>query len=77
MTVKTNTGKEFECDMTSEIDTPPRLYFHIKESTFGEVATAFSEEGALPVEGYPNFTVVQSISVTSDGVRVTLKIPGT
>lgn len=74
MKVKTAKGKEFNCDSVTFIPSPPRLYLHLVNVGLEEVTTTFYENGQLPVEGYPIFQNVQSIS--SEGaarVKVSLK----
>lgn len=77
MKIKTKTGTEFECDMVAENPSPPRLYLHILNSSVGEVAAAFTDASELPIDGYPDYTAFQSVSVTPEGVNVTMKKPGT
>ena len=78
MTVKTKTGKEFECDFAAENPYPPRLYLHILDVPLGTLAAVFTSPDELPIEGekYSEYIELQSISVTADGVNVTLKKTG-
>ena len=78
MKVITAKGNEFECESITFIPSPPRVYLHIVGKGTDEVARVFYEEGQLPINGYPAFTAVQSVS--SEGtarVKVSLKIEGT
>lgn len=77
MTIKTATGREFESDFPISIDTPPRLYLTIHDASLADVAVAFSDPLELPIEGYEYFDAFQNMSVSPDGIRVTLKKEGT
>ena len=74
MIVRTALGKEFECDSVTFIPTPARLYLHLVGVSAEDVMAVFNEGGHLPIEGYPVFRNVQSIS--SEGaarVKVSLR----
>ena len=77
MIITTKTGKTFESDMVAENPSPPRLYLHILGTPLGTLAGIFTSPEELPIDGYPDYVQFQSISVTPDGVNVTLKKTGT
>ena len=77
MIIKTAKGTSFECDAVSENPSPPRLYLHIMNASLADVAAAFTDPAALPVEGFPFYDAFQSISMTPYGVNVALKKEGT
>lgn len=72
MKVVTAKGEEFECEAITSIQTPPRLYLHLINTSIEAVSNAM--EGGLPIEGFPFYRTVQAIS--SEGgsaVKVSLK----
>lgn len=73
MTVRTPSGKAFNCDMVSEIPSPPRLYLHLTNTTVNEVMLAVSGEDGLPIIGYEDFRYLQSVSTGPFGVNLALK----
>lgn len=76
-TITTKQGKEFECDMVAENPMPPRLYFHIVNSTMADVASTFTAANQLPIKNYAAYTELQSISNAGGGINVALKKKGT
>ena len=75
MKIKTALNKEFDCEAITMNPSPPRLYLHLVNTGMEEVNTIFGNNKHLPIEGYPAFNAVQSISpegVTS--VKVSLKM---
>lgn len=75
MTVKTATGKELEADYLVFNPVPPRMYLHFPGYAMAETAAIFLNPAELPIDGYPDYTAVQSIADANGGVNVTLKIP--
>lgn len=76
MKVITAKGNEFECESITFIPSPPRLYLHLINTSVSD-ATVLYEEGQLPIEGYPAFNAVQSISTEGTArTKVSLKIEG-
>ena len=76
MKVITAKGVEFDCESITFVPTPPRLYLHLVNASMRE-ASVFYEKGQLPIEGYPAFNTVQSVS--SEGaarIKVSLKVEG-
>lgn len=73
MIIHSTSGKEFECDMVSEIPIPPRLYLDLTNTTIADVATAITGENGLPFVEYPEYRFVQSIAMSPVGVNITLK----
>ena len=73
MTVHTPNGKEFQYDMVSQHEDPPRLYLHLINTTFGDVASAVTGENGLPFVEYPEYPFIQSIAVSPDGANLALK----
>lgn len=74
MTIRTKTGKEFECDLAIPNPNPQRLYLHIVNSPVKEVGKTFTDEDELPVECYEQYTAFDSINVTPDGgINICLK----
>ena len=77
MRVKTAKGKVFECEAVTSIPMPPRLYFHLVNTSVEEVEETFSDISQLPIDGYAPFNAVQSISPEgAASVKVSLKIEG-
>jgi len=62
MTVKTATGKELNPEMVVQNPEPPRLYLHFNDESMQEIGMVFLNPDELPLEEYPTFTQVQSIS---------------
>lgn len=73
MKISTATGRKYECDLAVENPSPPRLYLNLIEADAEEAAAVFADAKELPIAGYPAYTVFNSLSVSSNGVRVTLK----
>ena len=73
MTVHTQSGKEFHCDMVSENPYPQRLYLHIINSSMTEVAAAVMGEDGLPLIEFPEYSFVQSLAMGPIGVNLALK----
>lgn len=71
--VHTQSGKEFNCDMSAQHVDPPRLYLHLVDTSFADVVTAVTGENGLPFEEFPEYSFIQSISVTPIGVNLALK----
>ena len=62
MKVTTATGKELNPEMVVENPTPPRLYMHFSNESMQEIGMIFLNPAELPLEEYPTFTQLQSIS---------------
>jgi len=63
MTVKTATGKELNPEIVVGIPEPPRLYLHFSSDTpMYEIGAILLNQEELPLEGYEEYTHVQSIS---------------
>ena len=62
MTVTTATGKELNPEIVVENPTPPRLYMHFGDESMQEIGMIFLNPAELPLEEYPTYTQVQSIS---------------
>lgn len=62
MTVTTATGKELNPEMVVENPTPPRLYMHFSGESMWEIGSILMNPEELPLEEYPTYTQVQSIS---------------
>lgn len=62
MTVTTATGKELNPEMVVENPTPPRLYMHFNGASMYEIGAILLNPEELPLEEYPTYTQVQSIS---------------
>lgn len=78
MKVKTAKGVEFDCDGILPLNTPPRLYLHLFNTSVEAVREVLEEDGQLPIEGYPLYNAIQSITSPSPSwVKVSLKIEGT
>lgn len=71
--IKTATGRELDCDMAVVNPDPPRLYLNIRNTSLSEMMQVFSNPTELPVEGYPKFGSLQSVSDAYDAVSVALK----
>jgi hypothetical protein len=76
-TIRTSSGKIYECDLLSAIDTPCRLYIRVVNSTLPEVATTFCNKeetkellyGDILLAGY---TKLLSIVIEDTAIRVVL-----
>lgn len=76
-TIKTSSGKIYECDLVSAIDSPCRLYIRVVNSTLSEVATIFGDKeeskellyGDILLIGY---TKLISIVIEDTAIRVVL-----
>lgn len=76
-TIKTSSGKIYECDLLSAIDNPCRLYIRVINSTLPEVATTFSNKeetnellyGNILLTGY---TKLLSMIIEGNAIRVVL-----
>lgn len=73
MKIKTASGVEFDYDMLSEINSPPRLYIHLQNTTLQNVMMVIFSEGGLPFDGYPDYRFLQSVSDSYPGVNLALK----
>ena len=72
MIIKTSKGTEFECEAITSIQTPPRLYLHLINTSVEDVQAIIPNE--LPIVGYSYYTAVQAVS--SEGgsaVKVSLR----
>ena len=78
MQVKTSVGNILECESITSIPSPPRLYLHLINTSIETANKIFVEENQLPLQEYPAFTEVQSISQEGSArVKVSLRIEGT
>ena len=73
MTVTTATGKELNPEMVVQNPEPPRLYLHFNGVSMYEIGAILLNPEELPLEEYPTFTQVQSISQNNPSVIVALK----
>ncbi len=76
-TIKTSSGKIYECDLLSAIDTPCRLYIRVVNSTLSEVATTFGDKEETNELLYGNilligYTKLLSIVIEDTAIRVVL-----
>ena len=71
MTIRTASGQELESDFVVENPTPPRLYIDLKSLTEKQ-ATILMQDG-LPIDGYPEYTVLQNLYPVDGGIRVVLR----
>lgn len=62
MTVTTATGKELNPEMVVTNPEPPRLYLHFNGVSMYEIGAILLNPEELPLEEYPTYTQVQSIS---------------
>ena len=77
MELKTSKGMTLECEAITSIPSPPRLYLHLVNISLEDAKAIFAGDN-LPIQGYPTYTVVQSISLEGAArVKVSLKIEGT
>ena len=58
-TVKTATGKEFECESFSMIETPSRVYIRIRNTPISTIAAVFSDPRETVQLYYGNIYVSQ------------------
>ena len=76
-TIKTSSGKTYDCDFLSAIDNPCRLYIRVINSTLSEVATTFGDKeetnellyGDILLTGY---TKLLSMVIEDPAIRVVL-----
>lgn len=76
-TIKTSSGKIYECDLLSAIDAPCRLYIRVINSTLPEVATTFGDKEETNELLYGNilftgYTKLLSIVIEDTAIRVVL-----
>ena len=76
-TIKTSSGKIYESDSLSAIDSPCRLYIRIVNSTLPEVATTFSDKEETKELLYGNmfligYTKLLSMVIEGNAIRVVL-----
>jgi hypothetical protein len=64
-TIKTSSGKIYECDTLSAIDSPCRLYIRIANSTLSEVATIFGDKEETKELLYGNILLIGYIKLLS------------
>ena len=62
MTVTTATGKELNPEMVVANPEPSRLYLHFNGVSMYEIGAILLNPEELPLEEYPTYTQVQSIS---------------
>lgn len=76
-TVITASGKTFNTDMVSVIQSPDRAYIRVVDAPIGTVATVFADKNETMTIKYGNhvfsrYTRLVSIIPEGDAVRVTL-----
>lgn len=70
--IKTATGKRLEADKVTTVKNPPLLFANIVNKPVADVAKIFTNPKELPIEGYQDFTEFQSLSISINGVQITL-----
>lgn len=73
ITIITATGKHLDSDKVTTVKNPPLLFANIVNKPVSEVAMIFTNPEELPIEGYPDFTEFVSLSISSNGVQITLE----
>ncbi len=73
MTIRTATGKELGCDLAVESANPERLYIHLTDLALMETARIFINPTELPLEGWDQYTAIDSIYAAPSGTNLTLK----
>ena len=76
-TIKTSSGKIYECGSVSAIDSPCRLYIRVVNSTLPEVATTFGNKEETKELLYGNillvgYTKLLSMVIEDTAIRVVL-----
>lgn len=76
-TIKTSSGKIYECSFLSAIDNPCRLYIRVVNSTLSEVATTFGDKEETKELLYGNilltgYTKLLTIVIEDTAIRVVL-----
>ena len=76
-TIKTASGKIYECSSLSAIDNPCRLYIRIANSTLSEVATTFGDKEETKELLYGNILLIGyskllSMVIEDTAIRVVL-----
>lgn len=73
MTIKTSQNKTFNCDLAVTSQNPERLYLHIVDADIADVAKVFTDKAELPIDGFPDYTAFESMSMTQGGINICLK----
>lgn len=73
VTIITATGKQLESDKVTTVKNPPLLFANIVNKSVANVAKIFTNPKELPIEGYPDFTEFVSLSISTNGVQITLE----
>lgn len=76
--LKTASGKTFDCDMFSVIQSPPRCYIRLPGESFASALQVFSDPAETiqiwyGTEYVSGFSGLQAISDSNGAVMVTLK----
>lgn len=71
--ITTAKGKQLEADKVTTVKNPPLLFANIVNTPVADVAKIFTNPKELPIEGYPDFTEFQSLSISTNGVQIVLK----
>ena len=76
-TIKTSSGKIYECSSLSAINNPSRLYIRIVNSTLSEIATTFGDKEETKEILYGNilltgYTKLLSMVIEDTTIRVVL-----
>lgn len=72
-TVKTKSGKEFECDKITSTASPPRLFIHLVNTSVAEAAAVFTDPEELPLQGHKTYKTFDSIYGNDNGVDIILR----
>lgn len=72
-TIKTATGKEFSSVYSTSLANPPVAFLRIVKSDLQTVQEVFSDENELPLDIYPQFHTVDSITDENTAIKIILK----
>ncbi len=75
--LRTNTGKEFDCDYLAVIPSPPRAYIRVCNTSIMDVAAIFSDKAETALLRYgqhelAGHTCLMGINLEGDALKVTL-----
>ena len=73
ITIKTATGKEFASDYATSLANPPVAFVRVVGSDMETVQEVFSDSAELPINLYPQFHTVDSITDENTAIKLILK----
>lgn len=67
MKLTTATGKKFSCDSVTTSSDKKCLFLHLTKTDPHLAAATFSDPAELPLEGFPNYTKLSTLSIQTNG----------